>query len=380
MQCKFLDHGIQIHYSGVVRPCCVLQPTDQYRSQNHITQVDLSTWHTSSSVQSIKQQLAAGTWPSECSWCQQLESQSRQDSMRLNGDAAYSHYAQDELVLEIRPGNTCNLACQTCWPQASSRVTDYYRKAKKTIDIKGVDSVWDATTILPVLPRVKDIIILGGEPFYDKKTLGFLSWLSQQSHQPNLTIFTNGSVVDVEWLANYAGKITLVFSLDAVGVAAEYVRFGCKWADVWANYQRCLEIDTIEVRVNITTSPYNYAYILPLVEQLLPQWPKVVSWGIASQSSNSLFMCESAVPTEKRTTVIAYLEPVVELLSQANIDHMQKINAINAITSIVSNLNAWPYDADKHKQMLDFIQDMDQVKHVDIQDYCPEVVDYLGVN
>jgi ubiquitin C-terminal hydrolase len=56
--------------------------------------------------------------------------------MRLNGDAAYSHYAQDELVLEIRPGNTCNLACQTCWPQASSRVTDYYRKAKKTIDIQ----------------------------------------------------------------------------------------------------------------------------------------------------------------------------------------------------------------------------------------------------
>ena len=41
---------------------------------------------------------------------------------RIHRLLALQYIPTDDITLEIRPGNTCNFACQTCWPEASSRV------------------------------------------------------------------------------------------------------------------------------------------------------------------------------------------------------------------------------------------------------------------
>jgi MoaA/NifB/PqqE/SkfB family radical SAM enzyme len=377
MQCKFLQHGVQIHYSGLVKPCCVFEPTESYRHANHISQINLTNWHNSDDLTKLRQELAHDQWPQECRQCADLEQQGRGDSARLGGQQAYADYGPNDITLEIRPGNTCNFACQTCWPAASSRVSDYYRKAGIPIQ-STVEATWNYTLIQPILPRIKDIVILGGEPFYDKKCVQFLRWLVQQAHQPKITMFTNGSLIDFEFLAAYQHTVTLVFSLDAIERPAEYIRYGTEWPTVYANYLSCKKLDKVDVRVNITTSPYNYPYLASLIGILVQDWPTVVSWGVAGQGANSRFMSEAVIPVHHRAQVIKYLESGLGTLQSADIEHNQRINACNAMQAIITNLDHMVYDANSHQQFKTFVQAMDHSKRIRLRDYCPETADYLG--
>ena len=135
--------------------------------------------------------LAQGVWPKNCNFCKQQESQGRNDSVRLNGLSSYSNYSQDDITLEIRPGSVCNFACQTCWPAASTRVKSYYDQAKITIvkkdlltsvDVEEKNNFENFDFLNPIAHRLKSVVLLGGEPFYDKNCLNFLDWWNQNTH------------------------------------------------------------------------------------------------------------------------------------------------------------------------------------------------------
>jgi sulfatase maturation enzyme AslB (radical SAM superfamily) len=364
MDCKFIHNGLAISYDHVVKPCCVWKIDNNWQQQNQLSTTNLADWHISQPVINIQQNLAQDQWPTACSDCARIESRGRADSMRANGNSAYAHYGANDITLEIRPGNTCNFACQTCWPEASSRVAQYHSQAG-LIDIKSLNSkrITDFEFLLPIQHRIRDVILLGGEPFYDKACREFLSW-AQQNLSANLTMFTNGSIIDWDFLNNYQGQITLVFSIDAVGRAAEYVRMGTVWSDVWSNYQRAKTM--VNVRVNITTSVYNYHHLESLMELLTPDWPEVVSFGTPFDE----YLLESTVPVELRNEIVDSLHRAICLVKNAKIESGQQHNAINALTSIATRLQTQPWNADGHQQWCDFVQSMDQVKGIAASDYC----------
>lgn len=370
MECKFLQHGIAIAYDQVLKPCCVWQRSPEWNQQNHFQMVDISTWHQSAGIQQSRAQLESDQWPKGCASCKNIESQGRVDSMRGNGNQAYSHYQGNDITLEIRPGNTCNFACQTCWPEASSRVAQYHSRAG-LINIENLNSnrLDDFEFLLPVADRIKSVMLLGGEPFYDKSCLKFLSW-AQQHLTADITMFTNGSIVDFEFLKNYPGKITVVFSLDAVGKPAEYVRYGTVWNDVLRNYQRVKELANVAVRVNITCSVYNYVHIEPLIDLLCQDWPSVVSFGQAKS-----YLTESSIPLDLRPAIIKSLAASIEKIKATPIESGQQANAVNAIQAIVNNLETLEYSLANHQQLANFISAMDQVKGIRAADYC----DFLGL-
>jgi hypothetical protein len=167
----------------------------------------------------------------------------------------------------------------------------------------------------------------------------------------------------------------LVFSLDAISVPAEYIRFGTKWETVWNNYQKVKMIPHIIVRVNITTSPYNYLYFPDLLDLLIDDWPEVVSFGRPTEK----FFNEKVVPMSLRPKIIGRLEDTIEKLKQANIESGQKSNAVNAVQSIVENLKSTPYDRELHQQFIDFVRKMDNVKNINFVDYCTEISELLTV-
>lgn len=364
MDCKFIHNGIAISYDHVVKPCCVWKTDSDWQQQNQLSITNLANWHTSKPVIDIQQSLGQDQWPTACSDCARVESRGRADSMRVNGNSAYAHYDADDITLEIRPGNTCNFACQTCWPEASSRVAQYHSQAG-LIDIKSINSkrITDFEFLLPVRHRIRDVVLLGGEPFYDKACREFLTW-AQQNLSANLTMFTNGSTIDWDFLNNYQGQLTLVFSIDAAGRAAEYVRMGTVWSDVWSNYQRAKTI--VNTRVNITTSVYNYHHLESLMELLTPDWPEVVSFGTPFKEH----LLESTVPVELRSEIVDSLNRAILLVENANIESGQKHNAINALTSIVTRLQTQSWNAAGHQQWCNFVQSMDQVKGIAAEDYC----------
>ena len=370
MECKFIKHGIALSYDQIVKPCCAWETSDSWRQHNHYQKIDLATWHQSPQVASVRRALELDQWPKDCARCERVEAQGRTDSMRGNGNHAYADYNDRDITLEIRPGNTCNFACQTCWPEASSRVAQYHNQAG-LIDVKNLDSTRmdDFDFLLPICDRIRDVVLLGGEPFYDKSCLRFLSW-AQKNLQAHMMMFTNGSVIDVDFLQTYPGQLTVIFSLDAVGRPAEYIRHGTVWPEVLANYLAVKSMSNIEVRVNITCSVYNYVHLEPLIELLCADWPAVVSFGFPYQP----YLTEQSIPEHMRDTVTQSLQRVVDRLNTAEIPADQRSNAVNAVRSIIRNLESVPFDAEQNQHLIEFIAKMDQVKQIRAGDYC----DWLG--
>lgn len=374
MECKFLSNGITIQYHNFIKPCCVFR-TDEAWAQEHNIQ-NIINWHDHKDLVNAREQLAQDIWPKNCQDCATVESQGRQDSIRLNGLSAYSEFGPDDLTLEIRPGNVCNFACQTCWPFASTRVETYYKKANlpnPRADLVSNNFV-DYQFLLPIAHRLKSIVVLGGEPFYDPNCLEFLRW-ARDNTSAEILAFTNGSLVDIELLRSFDRKITLVFSLDAAGRAAEYIRFGTDWPKVWANYQQVKSLSNVVTRINITTSPYNYFYFSDLLDLILEEWPEVVSFGPTMEEHLS----EQIVPLCLRPKIINRLERTIKKIEQAIIEPNQKANAVNSMRSIIENLKLLAYNQDLHRQFVKFVDRMDQVKNIRFADYCPEILELLAV-
>ena len=177
-------------------------------------------------------------------------------------------------------------------------------------------------------------------------------------------MFTNGSHVDWDWVDCYPGKITMVFSIDAVGQAAEYVRYGTAWPVVHDNFVRAQQHPRVELRVNITMSVYNYHLIDSVIELLAPTWPTVVSFGQPRQ----LHLTEVAVPTVNRPELIQKLQCAVDRLLAADIESDQQHNAINAVRSVIAKLEQSNFDAEQFAKLQQFVSNMDQVKRISIAD------------
>ena len=369
MDCKFLKHGLAIGYDGAVKPCCTWTYDQTWSQNNHYTQVDLSKWHQIVPLKQALETLSQNQWPDHCVNCATVEKQNRGDSIRGCGENSYSSYGPEDITLEIRPGNVCNFACQTCWPEASSRVAQFHHQAE-LIDIKNLNSqsIDDFDFLLSVKYRIKDVILLGGEPFYDKNCLKFLDWASQNL-TANTTMFTNGSYVDWNWVDNYPGKITMVFSIDAVGRPAEYIRFGTVWKEVYANFIRAQQHPKIQSRVNITASVYNYHYISDVIDLLITNWPSVVSFGTPKRR----YLLERCIPEDQRSDIISRLKQSIEKIQNAKIESGQQANAVNALDSIIYNLKTQPWDQKEYSILCDFIKRMDRVKKISMADYCQDL-------
>ena len=373
MECKFLTNGISIKYHDFIRPCCVWKADSKWVKDHNINEVNLITWHQHADIVSARSQLAQDIWPKNCVKCQQVENQGRQDSMRYNGLNAYQYYGDSDITLEIRPGNVCNFACQTCWASASTRVDTFHKQAgildpDAHLEKNSIDNF---DFLLPIADRLKSIILLGGEPFYDPNCLAFLHWCLEHT-SAEITTFTNGSVLDLDLLKKFK-KITLVFSLDAIGSAAKYIRFGTNWPVVLKNLQIAQSLPNVTVGVNITTSVYNFYYISDLIDLLLDNWPSNVTFGLATDA----IYTEQVIPIELRTIIIDRLQKCYVKIAKAKIGHDQKSNGINAIKAIIANLNSVPYNRLAHEEFKLFVSKMDQVKKIKLQDHCPEISNLL---
>lgn len=381
MECKFLNHGLAIAYQDVVKPCCVWQFDNKFKTNHSLDQIDIKNWHQHPDVVHARTLLANNTWPDNCGYCKQHEDGVRQDSIRLSGNNSYADYSGNDITLEIRPGSVCNFACQTCWPAASSRVASYYNqinfvKEKKiyigSTDTEHVTTFQNFDFLMPIVSRIKSIVLLGGEPFYDKNCLNFLQWWNQHS-DANLTVFTNGSVLPIDFLKSCKKKLTLVFSIDAIGKPAEYIRFGTDWNLVWKNYTAVKSLEKFDIRVNITQSVYNYEYIGDIIDLFIDKWPSVISFGPVTED----YMNESVIPHEYRKELEEKIKRTILSLLKSQIEQGQKMNAVRALQSIIDNLKSLDYDYAKNNKFKEFVREMDRVKKVNINDYCPEVARYI---
>ena len=369
MECKFLQHGLAISYDNIAKPCCSFKYDPKNSASAYDT--DLATYHSTDYIKSLRTQLENGVWPTECSSCK-VKEQPGKSSMREMGNRSYENYADTDITLEVRPGNVCNFACQTCWPAASSRVTSFFQQAgfdvttpdRPKFGIDGNANIVDYKFLDSIKHRIKDVVILGGEPFYDKNCLAFLDW-AINNLSANMTLFTNTSIVREDIISAYPGTLTIVSSLDAVGKPAEYIRFGTEWDTVEKTFNQLKTFKNVKNRVNITSSAYNFYYISDVIEFLLDDWPEVVTFGTCGEEKFK----ESVIPLHMRADIIARLESVIPKIETADIVLHQKQHAISNINSIIKNLQENPYNEEQHLVLKQFSKKLDTVKKINSAEY-----------
>lgn len=254
-------------FSGIVstyRDCCSTSPCIDSQPEQSFEQ----WWH-SAELNKFRQELQHNQWPDRCSKCR-IQEEAGGHSFRQAVNAVTDKIQPWPQRWNLKFGNVCNLSCWTCNELSSSVIAQH----KRQINILPADYADPTQSFLESWPGLKQNILksydyyptvtltlLGGEPLYIKQIPEFLEELSELGLAPrtrlefhtNATQFRTRLFVDYDW--NY---VCIFLSLDAVGKKAEWLRYGCDWAEVEKNID-CFKQTADYLEVHCTLSVLNLA-------------------------------------------------------------------------------------------------------------------------
>ena len=189
-------------------------------------------------------------------------------------DIQYGNTTKGPMFLDYRPSNLCNLKCRMCVPNASSQITKEFQenpemqkwfKAPEKI-VKNFDLFKNFTNNI----QLKQIKILGGEPTLDPLVLDFLeAIIDNYDTLPALRFTTNGTNLNKRFrnIMEKFKDIHIVFSVDAVGSAYEYIRTNASWKKTKKIIEEIFEKDMAKVYgFNIVLMPYNIFHLTDLLK------------------------------------------------------------------------------------------------------------------
>ncbi|MGZ7079394.1 MAG: twitch domain-containing radical SAM protein, partial [Thermoanaerobaculia bacterium] len=181
------------------------------------------------------------------------------------------HSAAPPKSYQLQLGNTCNLRCRSCSPQASSRIAaDPVHRAWSGYGLAPA-SIPYAAAWFRDLPRIADLVgagdedvllsLLGGEPFLIDEVWKLLELLAERgaSKRIRLGLVTNGTVrrPELERLVPEFRSVYAGVSVDGYGRMFEYLRHGGKWSELVRNLEWMQGISGLSVGVTPTLQNTN---------------------------------------------------------------------------------------------------------------------------
>ena len=263
-----------------------------------------------------RRSMLKGEWPNSpdhlgCRYCKKIEDAgARSDRQYMNEtqvDQTPAELVNDPTaiivtpaVLEVFLDNTCNLACTYCCVEESSKILLESKKYDPAGDFTK-KYFGDRDRILSKQERIeyKDLLIdwlkrngaslrrlhlLGGEPFYNKDFLEFISlWKQFPNKNLIINVVSNVSVNSVQWkkqidlLSDLVDSeciedFELTASLDCWDVQQEYVRTGFKCKLAENNIEYYLSKQTTKyLNINSTHSLMSVPYYDKLIKKKI-EW------------------------------------------------------------------------------------------------------------
>lgn len=253
MQCNFADSGVYISSLGKISPCCNILNGNSFTSINQ--------FYTDDFFKEIRTYNETDISLSpNCFGC----AISNWNMQKRSHDIIPNAYPNVMKRLDISFGNSCNLNCVMCSNHFSSSwntiVKDYeeeYFDIFQNKQLKYYDiSYQQIDKIISTLEKhktVESVIIKGGEPFYNKKTLYFLDKLYKGL---DIQIVTNATCIDeniLELLDKFK-SMYIVVSIDGTDKIYEWIR-GHSWNNLEKNIEK---IKKYECMFQFTLTAYNF--------------------------------------------------------------------------------------------------------------------------
>lgn len=234
---------------GGYRNCCAADP--QINSDSGAT---VESWWHSEQLQKFRDQFDQGQLPLDCHTCSLAEkTQGTSFRTAVNKTVDLSNIDHTwPSRWNINFGNLCNLACWTCDEHNSSVIESHKRKIKilpeHSINNQVLfDQQWldlkKAILNSYQHHQVVTLTVLGGEPLFNNTVLLFLAELVDLglNKRTKLEFHTNATNMNTD-ISNMLSSqqwnyICIFLSIDAVGVKAEWLRYGCNWNKIEKNIE-----------------------------------------------------------------------------------------------------------------------------------------------
>lgn len=390
--CYMPFNSLELSPDGTCQVCCKI--SKPIMNDNNIpfnlTKDKLEDIWNSNDLKKLRKAFIDGKKPSECNLCW-IEESSQNISLRQHSyDNKPTQVDQTNLeYLVLKLSNLCNLKCRICSPDlsslwmkeaisggwASTVYTDEQIEVLASNKIKDVDF----ETIKEWLPKIKRILIYGGEPLLNKEALKILDYAvrSKDCEHISITLNTNGTVLSqkiIDLLLQFQ-FVNYCVSIDDIGERLEYQRSPLKWEQVEKNLHFIddLKASNLNRSFYTTVSIFN---IFTIGEYL--QWTRGFNnfkVSVANTLHLPLHYNISYMPLMMKDKAKKYLDTIN--LSGVNFQDNEKDGRVIEVLKNFINLTPPNVDSMNAPRILEEIRRVDSVRNQNLSTSLPLVYKYL---
>lgn len=429
--CYYAFQGYSTHPHGRSRLCCFnREDTTTFMPSVDVTQYPVYV-HESEKFQKVnniddfindprlmasREGLLKEQRPKGCEECFKLEDQGirsfRQTFNEIYADdidSSLQHvsdtgYLDPKAItyLDISLGNVCNLKCRSCNPWASHRwieegptvphtdwdATAYIVGKMSSVDPWFVDA-FKTGFFDSVLPNVKMINFIGGEPLVVTEHYDWLEHIIEQGWSQNIELHYNTNATTIpDRLLDIWDKfrgVVLSLSIDAIGDLAYYVRYPSKWRVIEKNVRKLAEFSRtrtgVKVHTHATLSMLNLHDLPNLLQWCKEQyetWHYEWDWGNHGYQNclphfniveHPSHLHIRNLPEDRKVLMNLMLEEEHNKFKNINLPHWEQW-AVDNIINLKNVLNQDPNEKE-WKVFIDNTRASDRFRNINIIDYIP---------
>ena len=292
----------------------------------------LSSWN-NTYMKNTRLKMLAGEEPASCIKCYKEEREGHRSkrqweteywSKRVDVDQLIEDTTEDGSIppkisyIDMRFGTKCNLACVMCSPHDSSLWIPEWQKIypsvkneslKQTMawdnkgSVNGASYNWHKNNpkfweqLWDQVPHMKQLYFAGGEPLIIDEHYDILEQCIRQGYAKDMEIRYNSN--GVEWredlfeLWSHFKLVRFHYSVDAVGVRNEYIRYPSKWARTVEAFDQLDQetTDNVEITIACAVQALNIYYIPEFLQWKLQQnFKKINMWPFGAGGINYHFV------------------------------------------------------------------------------------------
>ena len=401
---------------GAALPCCVGKSFKTLQlNRNTFSEV----WH-SQEINEIRRKMLSNKYVDLCKTCYDEEKSgiashrirsneywkktiSQKDVIKNMSDTG--DYGGPMLSLDLRIGNTCNLACTMCSPNESTlwvRQMEQLQKKLSSFDFKK--PIKSLTTYLSSqalntrtslmkwhekeelwedlkrhFPHIKEIVMGGGEPFLIPSQEKLVKYCIEKDHAKNIELYyhTNGTLMKREFFEKWRHfkKVMLFISLDGVDEKNRYIRYPSNWKKLVENLELVDKEspDNVESMILCTVQIKNMYYLPEFCKWIKDQNFKKV------QAYYEDMIYTGLVHEPPYLSIQVYPKSVKEKITKSFQDlsklYGTKANRFQDLVTFMNQDDKSGY-MDQFKR---YIKGLDQIRNTSFKDTFPELAEDLGV-
>lgn len=381
-------NSAKITSEGYMEVCCMIEPSRSEfkgKKQYNIKDMDMETWWKSDYVKYLRDSFLKDQRPKECIKCWKKEASgvsSHRTRSNIEHRAIFKNKYEKNLQtinkhnlafpedIEMCITNLCNLKCQMCSGQYSSKLLvennalGYENLRQKDYDLDKSHH----TKIQEMLKHdISHLNLIGGEPLFNKDVIDLLEELVKRNKakQIKLQITTNGTQCSeriLNILKNF-DDIRLMISVEGVQRYNEYMRFPSEWKRVSSNISQYAELQNTYIYINTVVQNLNVLYINKLVEY--------------AHANNFYIKLEPIVNPDYLNMLNLPRHILEQALANLNSIGEEKLTHVENLHGIIDIIQArvdnYEIDKDKWQKFVTMIKSRDNYRKVHIENYMPEL-------